>query len=359
VGEEDRVLVVVTNQYMFEQILWYRTRYPEGIWEALIIKFGDGNDSLMDIMNQKCLNCGFFEKIVFYDRKVSEQSICKKIGVMMQYVYQYFMGTREKHDRKLIECIMGRCDYKKVIIHSTVSSSISVAALNAMSDEVLVCLEDGLGDYLPVKRTRFCTELFNFLLAKTNIVNAAVFDHQFQLKYDRCLIKYCSLPNKMKYRNYKIIKGLFENDDRELDFSNEELLLRKENYDVVVFSTIISDYGNYEELYYNALYDWLKKNYQGKKILFKPHPREKCNFCWDDLDVYVGGEKIAGERLLDLMPDVEIVFTYTTTILLKACREKRDFKVLCFNQIKSKWYHQALKNDSEVLGLREEDWVIL
>lgn len=63
--------------------------------------------------------------------------------------------------------------------------------------------------------------------------------------------------------------------------------------------------------------------------------------------------------MLDLLPDVEIVFTCTTTILLKACREKRKILILCFNYIKSKRYYLNLKNDSDLLGVSDNDWIIL
>lgn len=359
VKEDDKVLVVVTNQYMFEQLIWYHSKYPEGIWEALIIKFGVGNNSLMDIMYQKCVDSGIFSKIVVYGNQVSEQLFYKKIGIVIKYAFQYFMGTREKNDRRIIKSIMGHCDYKKVIVHSTVSSSTSVIALNALSDEVLVCLEDGLGDYLPVRKARFCTEIVNSLLAKMNIVNSTNGGHAFQLKYDNHLIKYCSLPDKMQYKNYKSIKQLFDGGSYKVHFTESEMLLKKENYEVIVFSAPFADFGNYEKMYYNVLLNWLKRNYGGKKILFKPHPRENCDFCLDGLNLDIGGMELAGERLLELMPDVEIVFTYTTTILLKACRENRDFKILCFDDVKSKQYHRALKNDSNVLGIKKDDWIIV
>lgn len=366
---DDKVLVVLTNQYMFMQLLWYYSKYPEGIWEVIILKFGDKD--LMNFMYQKCADCGFFTRIMICESSIYGKKLLNKIIVMFRYLFQYITRRREKSDKKFIKGIVGEGAYKKVIIQST-HDSVSTAIINAMSDSILVCLEDGMGDYLPVKRigewlklSHFSLSKSNilqlsaFMLAKMNVANVAAYGYQFQLKYDDQLIKYCSLPDKMKYKNYKEIKQLFDNDSREIAVSENECSLKKQGYGVIVFSTNFSDFGNCEEAYYSTLQDWLKKKYKGKKILFKPHPREQCRFNCSGLNLHIGGREIAGEKLLDLLPDAEIVFTYTTTILLKACRERRQFKILRFNNIKSEWYHLNLKHDADVLGLGNNDWIIL
>ena len=86
IGLKDKVLVIITNQYMFEQLLWYRSKYPEGIWHAMIIKFG--SEDLMETMYQKCLDCGFFSKIVKYDYVMHEKSFIIKVSRMFQYFFQ-------------------------------------------------------------------------------------------------------------------------------------------------------------------------------------------------------------------------------------------------------------------------------
>ena len=369
IKDDDKVLVVLTNQYMFMQLLWYYSKYPEGICEVIILKFVDVD--LMNSMYQKCVKCGFFTRIMTCESSIYGQKLLNKIIVMLRYLFQYITQQREKSDKKFLKGIVGEGRYKKVIIQST-HDSVSTAIINAMSDSILVCLEDGMGDYLPVKGMKECFKLSHFslfksnilqlsafMLAKMNVANVAAYGYQFQLRYDAQLIKYCSLPDKMKYRNYKEIKQLFDNDSREIAVSENELSLKQQEYDVIVFSTAFADFGDCEELYYSTLQDWLKKNYKGRKILFKPHPREQCGLNCNDLNIHIGGREIAGERVLDILPDAEIVLTYTTTILLKICREKRNFKILRFNNIKSKWYHLGIENDSEVLGLSDSDWIIL
>lgn len=357
IGENDKVLVVVTNQYMFEQLLWYHSKYPEGIWEAIVIKFG-GNNSLLDIMYQKCVECGFFSKIVCHNQRMIENSFLRKVLVMVRYAFQYISHSREKSDKRLIEDLVGEgCTYKKIIVQST-CNIISVASINAMAEEILICLEDGLGDYVPANGKWHWSELLNFLLAKMNVINTYEPEHQFRLKYDDRLIKYCSLPEKMQYKGYKKIKQLFKDDVRKISITEKERLILDSRYDLVIFSTVFSDFEENEDVY-EILHDWLKRNYAGKKILFKPHPRETYQICWNDLNIDVGAEEMAGEVLLDLLPDVEILFLFTTTILLKACRDKRNFKVILFENIKSKWYRVTLQICSDLLGFREKNWVIL
>lgn len=75
---------------MFEQLLWYHSKYPEGIWEAIVIKFS-GNSNLLNIMYQKCVECGFFSKIVCYNYRMIENSMVNKVSAMMRYIF----GIRE------------------------------------------------------------------------------------------------------------------------------------------------------------------------------------------------------------------------------------------------------------------------
>lgn len=358
IKKQDKVLAIITNQYMFEQLVWYHSQYPEGIWEAIVIRFGKNAD-LMKIMYKKCVECGIFSKIVCYDCWLPECSLQKKFFVMCQYICQYVTGRREKGDKKLIEKILGeKCQYEKVIVQS-MNSIIATAALNAMSDKVLVCLEDGLGDYLPVKGIRNYKETLDFLLAKMNVMNKVNAEHQFRLKNDCKLIKYCSLPLKMQYTGYRIIKPLFERrEENKFSYASRDFLMGSKEYDMVIFSTAFLDFDKSEEVY-DVLHTWLSVNYGSKKIFIKPHPREVYNFDWEDLDICVGGDELSGEAVVDLIPNAEILFLFTSTILLKVCREKKDFKIVRFKNIASKEYELTLEKCADLLGLSNDDWIIL
>ena len=131
-----------------------------------------------------------------------------------------------------------------------------------------------------------------------------------------------------------------------------------ESYDMVIFSTPFSNIGD-DRCIYETLYTWLKEHYKDKKILIKPHPRETYQFLWDDLDVTVGMLDVSGETVLDMLPEAEVLFLYTTSILLKACREKRPFKIIRFDNFQHQRYFDGLKADSEVLGLKEDNWIVL
>ena len=360
VTENDKVLIAITNQYMFDQVMWYHSIYPEGVWDAVVVLFGDKD--LADIMYQKCVNSGIFSKVYLYTDwrcRPRTGSLLQKIYLTLMYFWQYITCRREISDKKLIEEIVGDCDYKKVVIQSRFSA-IPVAMVNAMNTAVLVCLEDGMTDYCPIvtfDKIHNFRQLIPGIFAKWNVLSYVSDGCQFCLKHDGKMIKYSSLPEKMKYKGFKKIKQLFEMED---GFFNCEAYGKKldESYDMVLFSSAWSDYGN-EDIIYETLHAWLKEHHKNKKIFIKPHPRETYRFLWDDLDVTVGMLDVSGETALDVLSNAEVYFLYTSAILLKACREKRPFKVIYFNNFHNQRYFAGLKAISEVLGLKEENWIVL
>lgn len=364
IGENDRVLVVIPNQYMFDQVIWYHTKYPEGIWDAIIIPYAFTNDvaqSLMQNLYEKCIESHLFSEVYLYKGKMIDFPLIRRMLKMCKYTFLYLLNTREKADEKKIKKITGRNDYKKVIIHSR-CNDFEIVAVNAVRNGIIVCMEDGLADYFPKYRiyeTRFPSQIFAALFAKMNILNLSGFGQQFGLKYDNRIIKYCSLPDKMRYRDFKEIKQLFEADNKDnaiVKGQTEKILQGK--YGLIVFSAPFTERFKAEYIY-PTIHTWLKSNYADKKILIKPHPRESYLFQWDDLDIDVADSSFSGENILDLYPNIPILFTLTSTILLKACRTKRDFKILIFNLIKSKRYQSQIEFDSQLLGIENNNFIYI
>ncbi|MCM1185513.1 MAG: alpha-2,8-polysialyltransferase family protein [Lachnoclostridium sp.] len=290
---------------------------------------------------------------------MSDEKIITKIFLMLGYFFQYITNTREKHDRKLVEKICGHTDYKKVVVQSKVGI-FQTACVNAMCDRIIVCFEDGIGDYAEVPRffkIHEASDIIHFLLAKMNVVNIMAYGQQFRLKYDDRTIKYCSLPERMRYRNFKAIKQMYEGYKSEERLTEEEKKYFKKNYEIIFFSTSFSDFGIGDEIYDKA-HDWIKENCSGKSILIKKHPRETYGFEWNDVLFDICGEDISGEKVIDLLPDAKVCFFTTTTILLKMRREKKAFKVLKF-PIHNKKYLAALNAYADTIGIGEQEWIEL
>lgn len=355
IGNSDRALAVLTNLYSWEMFEWYHSKYPEGQWDAVIVNFN--NDKLLHIMQDKCETSHFFNHIFHYDRLMANEKIMKKILLMFGYFFQYMTHSREKHDRKLVEKICGHADYKKVVVQSKVGI-FQTACVNAMCDRIVVCFEDGFGDYVEVPRffkVHEVSDIINFLLAKMNVVNISAYGQQFKLKYDDRTIKYCSIPERMRYRNFKAMKQMYEGYKSEERLTEEEKKYFKKNYEVILFSTPFSDFGIGDEIY-DEIHEWIKKNCSGKSILIKKHPRETYRFEWNDVLFDICGENISGEKVIDLLPDAEAYFFITTTILMKMRREKKEFKVFKFN-INNKKYLTVLKTYADIIGIGEKEWI--
>ena len=354
----DKILAVITNQYMLSQVLWYHSQFPDGIWEAVVIPFNENNHELVKLMYERCVNCGIFSKIYIYEYR---NNYLQKIVLLFRYILQFIFNKRDRYDRKLANKIIKTDEYKKLIIHAR-NNRIQIALLNSMKDKVCICMEDGLGDYDPVfngKNFRHFSEIYSFLLAKMNIVSTIAFDKQFRLKYDDRIIKYSSIPDRMQYRNYKVIKQLFDEEvTSSLPVGKNTAGMIRELYDIILFSSAFN-YVDHSEQVYSVLHEYLRKNHSDKKILIKPHPRETYRFDWKEPNIEIGCLDMSGEEVLDAFPDAEIFFAGTSTILIKACRTKRDFKVIMLGCIKSKQFLRHIKADSQLMGITEDRFIYL
>lgn len=368
IGKNDKVLAVIPNQYMLLQTLWYHSKYPEGIWDVIIVPYGkkESAKKTEEFLYHECEKSGIFSRIILFDKLRVGDNPLRQIIQYFGYVYQYMTHKRGQHDFNLIKNIMGHCNYRKVIIHPV--NMTGTAAINAVReaghDAVLVCMEDGMADYTPpVGRLQFRSvkELFYFTLSKMTVVNLNLSNHHFEMAYDRDVIKYNSLPDRMKYKNYKCIKQLFDDSPSDVKSVKGKNNATDDKYDLLLFtSPLAEDFacGKSGEIY-SQLHDWLKTNCMGRRILLKPHPRERYTYPWNDLSAEVGEINFAGETVLDKYPNADCIFTFISTILLKVCREKRNYKVVYFRDIKDKEYHKLLALYSDILGMSEDNWIYI
>ena len=358
VSKNDKVLVVVTNQYMWTQLEWYRTKYPEGIWDALVINFGGKN--LVQIMYDKCLKSNYFSNVYIYETLKKDEALPKKMLIVLFYLLQYFTKKRETYDEDWVKSILGNNDYQKVIVQSN-HSLLSTAIINTFRDKILVCLEDGLSDYnleFRLQNLRYFSQILWYIFARLNMIGNAMYGYQFSLKYDNRMIKYSSLPDKMQYRNYKKIKQLFEEGVTSHSVIKCIGNSTKRNYDIIVFSSCFDEVDHSEQVY-SALREYLERNYQDKSIMIKCHPRETYGFDWNDENIEVGCADLPGEEVLDVFPDAELLFAGTSNLLVKVCRTKRNFKIITFSCIKSKRFRRHIEWDSQFLGITEDKFIYL
>ncbi len=364
IGKEDRVLVAIPNQYMLFQTKWYHSMYPEGIWEAVIIPFTVGNTGkrIVNIMYNECLKCGFFSNVYVVENGRMDLPVLEKIKIVVNYFFLNLFRKRDLYDKKLIESITGKTDYKKIIVHSRCNSiENTFINIGIGTKKILICMEEGLSDYAPLFHIRNVVnweQILYFILAKLNIMNFVSHGYQYRMKCDSSIIKYSSLPDKLKYRNYKKIKQLFADETERKQKPEAGIREAEKKYDLIIFSAPFVE--NYHADYiYEFLHKWLKKEYADKAILIKPHPREEYPYQWDDLNVKADYMSISGEEVLDLFPETPLLFLSVSTLLLKACRENRQFKVVYFKNIQSKSYHSVLNWTSKIMELQEENWIVI
>lgn len=352
IGKDDKVLVCITNKHMLEQVVWYHSVYPEGKWEAAILTTF-ANREFACKMLEECEKTGLFIKCVLIEENLKEAPFIKKLSTMLHFIAGYIGRKQKEIAQKRIQRVMGHFNYQKAIIQSN-HSFFSTAIIQIMPPGRVICLEDGMPDYLERKTFYNLTfeGIIGFLLAKMGYTNYfSRSGETYKLTIDSKCIKYSSFPEQMKYRNYFKIKRLCLNQKK----SN---ILKNEYFDLIIFSSVFDTYRMRGSCY-DLLHNWLLEEYMDKRILIKKHPRENYDFKWNDLNITIEEGIKSGEEVLDYIDCHKIILLYTSALLVKLCSENKKFEIICFDNILSDFYWKSLMSDAALMGLDTSEFIHL
>lgn len=156
-------------------------------------------------------------------------------------------------------------------------------------------------------------------------------------------IKYVNNPEKSLFNElYKEINKInFDEETLSIikDILTDDLKLLPEKLDLIVFTDPLDiDFGFKHK---NILIKKLEKEYTGKNILFKKHPRDLNNYKSNKYN-YFENSNISGQ-IIEKLYDCEKVFIYPSTILL-TIENLSKIKLFTFD-IKDKKYEEIINSD--------------
>ena len=317
-------IALIYDPHNLYQFLWYYCTYgDEYEWTALCLP----NGAKGEYMSVYCEKSGIFDEIIRdKDGAFLTMSLRQRLVVFGQMFWYAIRGMQKKYCKRLVGKYINDEEYDIAVVLTDVG--IVSGAFIALSDEKrVVILEDGMGDYFERSNRSLLKNLFNpydwqgFLLAKMGYANPG---HRYPLKTTENCEKFCSNPDRMIYKNYKRMKKLFDTSktDMELYKATTGKIYSKisecdfENAEAIIFTDRLLDFStNSVDEYVEKFQDYINSKYHS--IILKCHPRDDTPYQFaPEVRVQKIDSSIPGEAILPYLGNVDIIFMYTTSIIL-------------------------------------------
>ncbi len=332
-------LAVIINPQSLSEFIWYYSTYGyEKEWDALCLTDGVSFEQII----KKCNQSGMFSKVLSCEKVYEDDSVAKRIMRFLKMLFYACIGKRNIFCNKLIASLVNINDYDEVSVEGdlkTVTGSfISLAKSGIFNVSIF---EDGTIDYLDRKysnikhnRIRF-GEVMCFFMAIMGYSNP---NGKYPLRTTKNCVKYSSRPEKMIYRDYKAINQLydFEKTNKNIferiisatygDVSN----LQNGEYDVILFTTPLSDFDTDYQKYQKKTVEYLDNNY--KSIIVKKHPRDTSQYAFNN-SIEISPD-IPYEVLIPFLKCNSLVFMYPSSVLLNIQNlEELDIVFLYYSEL--------------------------
>lgn len=352
-------IALIYDPHNLYQFLWYYCTYGKDYkWTALCLP----NGAKGEYMSTYCEKSGVFEKIIRdADGAFLTMAMGQRLRIFLQMFLYALRGKQKDFCRKLLGKYVKDEDYDIAVVLTDVG--IVSGAFICMGDEKeIVILEDGMGDYF--ERTNKCLlkNLFNlydwqgFFVANMGYANPG---HRYPLKTTRNCEKFCSNPGLMLYTDYKKMHKLFETSEtdmnkyRKLTGKIYEKILEYnfEDAEVIVFTDRLMDFTTSSaDEYVERFQKYINANY--KSIILKRHPRDNTDYKFaSEVKVQEIECSIPGEAILPYLGGTNILFMYTTSILLYMGAYGYETSYLYFDKL----YEQTRNESSHANYLTKDE----
>lgn len=315
-------IAVIYDPHNLYQFIWYYATYgKEYEWTALCLPNGYKGE----YMSSFCEKTGIFEKIIRDEQVYLNASIKTKAKEFMKMCFYAATRRQKRYCKKLVSKYVDINQYEIAVVLTDVGI-VSGAFIGLGEEKRIVILEDGMGDYAERPKGYIRKHLFNpfdiqgYLVAKMGYANPA---HYYPLKTTRYCEKFCSNPEQMLYREYKVIKQLFEytNTDKKLfdciieNVYTEIQTCDFQKADAIIFTNRLYDFGDNVEPYIEKFENYVNSHYEN--IILKRHPRDETKYKFDEnVKVQEISNSIPAEVLLPYISNMNVLFMLTSSILL-------------------------------------------
>lgn len=330
-------LAVIYDPHNLYQFLWYYCN--QGInmkWDALCLPNGYKGE----YMHAYCENAGIFDRIFKYDTDYSILPVVQKLVLFIKMFLFFLIGKKKEYCKRILNSYVNESDYDTFVVIADVGV-VSGACIALGSEKRVIILEDGLSDYanrpffIPWKKIRSVNAWQGFFLS----IMGYCCPGWFRLRTNKHCIKYCSHPDKMRYRNYRELRLLYDN--KGMDYNLFECIIKRVycllgEYDfskvgAVLLTTPLDSYVSEYEKYMNRIEQYVKEcGYE--TIVLKKHPREKAKYQFDNaITVIEVDNGIPFEAIVPFVRGKEVIVTSLSSSILCLNAYNIDCKIIFLN----------------------------
>ena len=343
-------LVVIYDPHNLYQFLWYYSTYgKEMVWDALCLP----NSYKGEYLSGTCGKLGIFRNIYTDTKPFDSLPILSRLLLFCKMFFSALFGKQRQFARRFICGYTGKLDFDAAVILTDVGFISGMFCLLADHKDVVI-LEDGMGDYINRKYSNIFSHLHNFFDLQGFMLSALGYSntgHYFPLRTTKQCTKFSSHPDKMAYRNYKVIKTLFD-----MTLTDDVLFRRlvksawtgvaeyfSRPVEAMLFTTPLTDYVKDAQPYISLIEGYINEHVSS--LMLKRHPRDTAEyrFC-RDVHVVDIDQSIPTEVLLPFLKDIKIFFCRHSAINLYTASFNHTASFFYFKQL-----HQKSASETNVL----------
>lgn len=338
-------LAIIYNSHNLLEFIWYyASGHSDVKWDALCLPSGPKGE----YVSEYCKRSAIFENIISDNTVFANSTMKEQFKLFVDMLFSFLVGRRKKLCKKVLSKVYDIDEYDSIVVLNDYNLMTSLT-LPFADEKQVVILEDGFIDYqkrqwrIILKNLLSLFEWKGFLLSLLGYSNTA---YHYPLKTTSACEKYATYPDKLPYKNYKIINKVFESSLTNSTLHNQ--ILKKtfgdlsayslEKIDTVIFTTPLSDYTLEEKALINKVERYISENCNS--VLIKKHPRDNTIYNFIDTDVKELDSEIPAELLLPLIKGKRIIFLHTSTIIFYLNSEEYSVEVLYYNGLYEESMHQ-------------------
>ena len=214
-----RGLALIYKPSNLLQFIWYYCTYDsETEWDALCLPNGYSGQ----FMDSYCEKSELFKNVLKDTKSYVDMPLSKQVGMFSKMLLCALVGQQKRFYKKTACEFADIESYDRIVVPCDIGI-VSGAFVGLGGEYDVTIMEDGTADYLDRKLSNVFT--YKPLLSAIrgslmSVLGYANTDNVFPLRTNKRCVKYCSRIEKMKYRDYKEMRQLFDFSKTDMELYN-------------------------------------------------------------------------------------------------------------------------------------------
>ncbi len=313
-------LAVLYDPNSLRQFVWYfTTKSPNIKWDVLCLPNGEKGTYI----DKDCIRAEVFERIYRGETDYMKLPLKKKFFLFLRLLLFWVLKKQKLMAEELINSYVSDIEMYDEYVTNTDTGFVSGLLSQFATIKEVVYLDDGSWDYLARSKWKCTFKSFSFEYWQGFVMSKMGYcsKGRFYFEPTKYCTKYCNMPDKMRYKNYRQIKGFsFEETRKELyDTIIEKIYPDIKRYDfsrvdTVIFTDPWDDFTTKPEKYIHMVEEYVSKN--ASVILLKKHPRDKYNYSFKECECIEVDQTVPAEIMLPFLKGKKLLFFVQNSIMI-------------------------------------------